>query len=422
VSSASDAASGTGDTAEPGGAGRARDAGGASDAGRAERRALLTIERLGVTFASDRGAIHAVRDVSLTMRRGDVLAVVGESGSGKSVTALTLLGLTRAPGTTITGTATYDGVDLLAASDAQLRRIRGQRIAMVFQDPMSSLNPVVRIGEQIAEQVRVHDGASKRVARARAIEAMSEVGIPHAAERVDSFPHEFSGGMRQRVMIAMALSCSPELLIADEPTTALDVTVQAQILDLILRLRDQRGMSVLLVTHDLGVVAEVADDVAVMYGGRVVEQAPCTDFFDDPRHPYSWGLLGSIPPLNGPRPERLPTIAGTPPSPLAVPSGCPFRARCPHEFAACTDLPALEAATPNHTDRCWLDAQQQRRLRVGPTGHIGLHHSNRDDTTRAHGAGATDGGGAGPTGATSADGGVAATDAVDASGRTEGLA
>jgi oligopeptide/dipeptide ABC transporter ATP-binding protein len=335
---------------------------------------LLSIDGLGVAFASERGPVHAVRDVSLTMQRGDVLAVVGESGSGKSVTALTLLGLTRGRGTTITGSATFDGIDLLGAADRELRKIRGKRIAMVFQDPMSSLNPVVRIGEQISEQVRVHEGASKAVARKRTIEALGEVGIPRAAERIDSFPHEFSGGMRQRVMIAMALSCGPELLIADEPTTALDVTVQAQILDLLLRLRDERGMSVLLVTHDLGVVAETADHVAVMYGGRIVEQAPCDALFADPRHPYSWGLLGSIPPLVGERPEHLPTIAGTPPSPLALPPGCPFRARCPHEFEQCAEVPPLEAHTPGHLDRCWLPLDEQRRRRVGPDGRIGLLH------------------------------------------------
>lgn len=335
---------------------------------------LLEIEGLGVAFPSERGPVHAVRDVSLTMRRGDVLAVVGESGSGKSVTALTLLGLTRGPGTQITGKATFDGIDLLAAQDRELRTIRGKRIAMVFQDPMSSLNPVIRIGEQIAEQIRVHEGASKDEARKRTIEALTEVGIPRAAERIDSYPHEFSGGMRQRVMIAMALACGPELLIADEPTTALDVTVQAQILDLILRLRDERGMSVLLVTHDLGVVAETADHVAVMYGGRIVERASCDELFADPRHPYAWGLLGSIPPLTGERPEYLPTIAGTPPSPTALPAGCPFRARCPHEFEQCGELPPLNERSPGHLDRCWLPLEEARLRRTGPDGRIGLLH------------------------------------------------
>jgi oligopeptide/dipeptide ABC transporter ATP-binding protein len=340
---------------------------------------LLDIDGLGVAFPSDRGPVHAVRDVRLTLRRGEVLAVVGESGSGKSVTAMTLLGLTRGPGTVITGSATFDGIDLIGASDPQLRAIRGKRIAMVFQDPMSSLNPVMRIGDQIAEQIRVHEGLGKADARRRTIEALTEVGIPRAAERVDSYPHEFSGGMRQRVMIAMALSCGPELLIADEPTTALDVTVQAQILDLILRLRDERGMSVMLVTHDLGVVAETADQVAVMYGGRIVEQAPCEALFADPRHPYSWGLIGSIPPLTGERPERLPTIAGTPPSPLALPAGCPFRARCPHEFDRCTEVPPLEEASPGHLDRCWLPLDDQRQLRQGADGRIGLLHDAIDD-------------------------------------------
>ncbi|MBO9531579.1 MAG: ABC transporter ATP-binding protein [Solirubrobacteraceae bacterium] len=337
---------------------------------------LLDIDGLGVAFPSERGPIHAVRDVRLTLRRGEVLAVVGESGSGKSVTALTLLGLTRGRGTAITGKAEFDGIDLIGASDSQLRRIRGKRIAMVFQDPMSSLNPVLRIGHQIAEQIRAHEGVGKAEARKRTIDALTEVGIPRAAERVDAYPHEFSGGMRQRVMIAMALVCGPELLIADEPTTALDVTVQAQILDLILRLRDERGMSVMLVTHDLGVVAETADQVAVMYGGRIVEQAPCDELFADPRHPYSWGLIGSIPPLTGAKPEYLPTIAGTPPSPLALPAGCPFRARCPHEFEQCAEVPPLAetAGAPGHLDRCWLPIDEKRIRRAGADGRIGLLH------------------------------------------------
>ncbi len=341
--------------------------------------ALLEIDELGVRFATEAGAVQAVSGVTLSLRRGEVLALVGESGSGKSVSALTLLGLTRGPGTTITGRATFDGIDLLAASDKALQKVRGKRISMVFQDPMSSLNPVHRVGNQIAEQVLAHEDVSKSVAKQRAIEAMGDVGIPRPAERADSYPHEFSGGMRQRVMIAMALSCGPELLVADEPTTALDVTVQAQILDLILRLRDERNMAVLLVTHDLGVVAETADNVAVMYGGRIVEQASCEDLFRDPRHPYAWGLIGSIPPIIGKRPEYLPTIGGTPPSPRALPPGCAFRPRCPHAFDRCLEMPALTEDTPGHFDRCWIPLEEKRTKRVDAGGLIGLHMGEREE-------------------------------------------
>ncbi len=337
---------------------------------------LLQVEELGVRFTTESGGVQAVSGVTLSVDRGQVLAVVGESGSGKSVSALTLLGLTRGPGTTISGRAVFDGLDLLGASDAELRKVRGKRIAMVFQDPMSSLNPVHRVGDQIAEQIRVHEDVGKKEAGRRAIEAMGDVGIPRPAERAGSYPHEFSGGMRQRVMIAMALSCSPELLIADEPTTALDVTVQAQILDLMLRLRDERGMAVMLVTHDLGVVAETADEVAVMYGGRIVEQASCEELFADPRHPYSWGLIGAIPPLTGDRPEYLPTIGGAPPSPRALPPGCAFQPRCPHRFDRCAEMPPLNPATAGHLDRCWLGLDEKRAKRADADGNIGLHLSD----------------------------------------------
>ncbi|MDO9353293.1 MAG: ABC transporter ATP-binding protein [Solirubrobacteraceae bacterium] len=337
---------------------------------------LLRIADLGVTFASAAGPVHAVREVSLDLHAGQVTALVGESGSGKSVTALTLLGLTRDRGTTVTGSAMFDGVDLVTAPDRTLQGIRGKRIAMVFQDALSALNPVYRVGAQIAEAIQAHEQVGKAEARRRAVEALAEVGIPQASERADAYPHEFSGGMRQRVMIAMALSCQPELLLADEPTTALDVTVQAQILDLLLRLKEERGMGVLIVTHDLGVVAETADRVAVMYGGRIVEEASCEDLFADPLHPYTWGLLGSVPPIDGPKPERLPAIAGAPPSPTALPDGCSFRSRCPHEFSACTGLPSLEAATTGagdrHADRCWLPDEQARAVRHVGEGRIGL--------------------------------------------------
>ncbi|HEV7882658.1 MAG TPA: ABC transporter ATP-binding protein, partial [Solirubrobacteraceae bacterium] len=274
---------------------------------------ILEVRDLAVSFATDDGVVHAVDDVSFDVRAGEVLAVVGESGSGKSVTAMTLLGLTRSPNARFSGTAHYGGTDLIGASDEQLRRIRGAEIAMVFQDAMAALNPVQRIGRQIAEQIQAHEDVSDAEARDRAIALLERVGIPRARERVDAYPHEFSGGMRQRVMIALALSCDPKILIADEPTTALDVTIQAQILERFRELRAQTNAALVLVTHDLGVVADIADRVAVMYAGRIVEQGSLDEIFYDPRHPYTWGLLGSIARIDKPRPARLPTIAGLPP-------------------------------------------------------------------------------------------------------------
>jgi peptide/nickel transport system ATP-binding protein len=297
-----------------------------------------------------------------------VVAIVGESGSGKSVTAMTLMGLTRGPNAQFEGAAHFDGQELIDATDAQLRKVRGAGIAMVFQDPMSSLDPVYRIGTQIVEQIRVHEKqVSKAQALDRAVELMERVGIPRAKERLRSYPHEFSGGMRQRVMIAMALSCSPKLLIADEPTTALDVTIQAQILDELRQLRTDTGAGVILVTHDLGVVADIADRVIVMYAGRVVEQGTLDEIFYDPQHPYTWGLLGSITRVDSDRAERLPAIAGLPPSLLSPPKGCHFRPRCPHVFERCTEVPELAARQPDHAehlDRCFLEPEQKRKLRV----------------------------------------------------------
>jgi peptide/nickel transport system ATP-binding protein/oligopeptide transport system ATP-binding protein len=319
--------------------------------------------------------VQAVDDVSFTVDSGEIVAIVGESGSGKSVTAMTLMGLTRSPNAKFEGSATLKGQELITASDAELQRIRGSQIAMVFQDPMSSLDPVYRIGDQIAEQIRTHDKQmSKGQAMDKVVELLSRVGIPRAAERVRSYPHEFSGGMRQRVMIAMALSCSPSLLIADEPTTALDVTIQAQILRELAQLRTETGAGVILVTHDLGVVADVADRVIVMYGGRVVEQGTLDELFYDPQHPYTWGLLGSITRLDRDRSERLPAIPGSPPSLMAPPQGCHFRPRCPHEFEKCPQVPALEARVPghgDHLDRCWLSAEEKRARRE-IDGRIGL--------------------------------------------------
>jgi oligopeptide/dipeptide ABC transporter ATP-binding protein len=335
---------------------------------------VLEVAHLKVDFRTERGSVHAVDDVTFSLARGEVLAIVGESGSGKSVSALTLMGLTRGPNATISGSARLsDGTELIDASDRELQRIRGSRIAMIFQDPMSALTPVYRVGDQIAEQIRAHEKVSKAAARDRAVELLTRVGIPRAAERARAYPHQFSGGMRQRVMIAMALSCSPEILIADEPTTALDVTIQSQILAEIEDLRRETGVGVLLITHDLGVVAEVASRVVVMYAGRVVEEATLNEIFKDPLHPYAWGLLGSIPRIDKGRPERLPTILGSPPSLLDPPTGCHFRPRCPHAFDECTNSPELKPAEPgsSHRERCFLSIEDKRSLRY-VAGEIGL--------------------------------------------------
>jgi peptide/nickel transport system ATP-binding protein len=336
---------------------------------------LLVVRDLKVRFATEEGAVQAVDGVSFELAAGEVLAVVGESGSGKSVTALTLMGLTRSPNTSFEGTAEFKGIELVGASEDDLRRVRGAEIAMIFQDPMTSLNPVMKIGDQIIEQIAEHEGLPDQQARERAVEMLEKVGIPRARERVDSYPFEFSGGMRQRVMIALALSCNPSILIADEPTTALDVTIQAQILERIRELRDETGAAVILVTHDLGVVADIADRIAVMYAGRIVEQGTLDEIFYDPQHPYTWGLLGSITRMDRPRPERLPAIAGTPPSLADRPEGCHFRPRCPHEFAKCAEVPPLEARISDrsqHKDRCWLTPEEKRDRREIRPGEIGL--------------------------------------------------
>jgi peptide/nickel transport system ATP-binding protein len=336
---------------------------------------LLEVEDLKVSFTTEEGIVQAVDGVSFSVARGEVVAIVGESGSGKSVTAMTLMGLTRGPNARFEGTARLDGLELVTATDSELRRIRGAEIAMVFQDPISSLDPVYRIGTQIVEQIRVHDrSVSRAVARDRAVELLERVGIPRARDRMRSYPHEFSGGMRQRVMIAMALSCSPKLLIADEPTTALDVTIQAQILEELRELRSASGAGIILVTHDLGVVTDIADRIVVMYAGRVVEQGTLDELFYDPQHPYTWGLLGSITRVDSDRSRRLPAIPGLPPSLLRPPRGCHFRPRCPHAFEPCTEVPALEArlsASPGHLDRCWLTVEEKHRRRE-VDGRIGL--------------------------------------------------
>jgi oligopeptide/dipeptide ABC transporter ATP-binding protein len=328
---------------------------------------LLSVRDLRVGFSTEAGRLQAVDGVSFELAAGEVLAIVGESGAGKSVTAQTILGLTRSPNATIEGSVGLRGTELLDAGEAELRKVRGAEIAMIFQDPMTSLNPVYRVGAQLVEAIRAHDSSvGKEAARQRVIELFDSVGIPDAARRVDDYPHEFSGGMRQRAMIAMGLALEPAVLIADEPTTALDVTIQAQILRLLEDLDRKRNLATVLITHDLGVVAEMADRVLVMYAGRVVEEGTLDEIFYDPQHPYTWGLLGSLSRLDRPRPHRLPQIGGSPPSLLAPPSGCAFRTRCPHEFGKCSTLPDLETRlddAPRHGDRCWLDPAQKRELR-----------------------------------------------------------
>ncbi len=326
---------------------------------------LLSVSDLAVRFHTDDGVVHAVEGVDLEVEPGQVVGIVGESGSGKSVSMLTLLGLTRSRTTDVAGRAELEGQDLLSMSDEELRRVRGNDIAMIFQDPLSSLHPFYKIGSQLAEAVRAHHKVSKAAARDRATEMLTLVGIPDPRARLDAYPHEFSGGMRQRVMIAMALINDPKLLIADEPTTALDVTVQAQILELLTRLRDETQTAIVIITHDLGVVAQMADDIAVMYAGRIVERAPAETMFAAPEHPYTWGLLKSIPRLDVPRGEELVPVAGRPPSLINRPSGCHFHPRCPYvrEAHKRTD-PALEPVPgdPRHSVRCLLPASERQSL------------------------------------------------------------
>jgi peptide/nickel transport system ATP-binding protein len=334
---------------------------------------LLEVEDLEVSFATEDGLVSAVGGVTFTLSRGETVAIVGESGSGKSVTVMTLMGLTRSPNSRFAGTARLHGVDLIGASEDKLEAIRGKEIAMIFQDPISALSPVQRVGAQIAEQIRAHEKISKAAALERAVGLMDRVGIPNARQRARAYPHEFSGGMRQRVMIAMALSLSPSVLIADEPTTALDVTIQAQILDEIRQLSAESNSGVIFVTHDLGVVADIADRVLVMYAGRLVEQGTVDEIFYDPQHPYTWGLLGSITRVDRDPPRRLPAIPGQPPSLVRPPAGCPFQPRCPHAFDRCVELPPLAPRLPEtgHLDRCWLKPSDKRALRE-TNGRIGL--------------------------------------------------
>ena len=314
---------------------------------------LIEIRDLRIRFHGDDGRIaHAVDSVDLSVANGATLGLVGESGCGKSVTSLAIMGLLPKQTTEITGAIRFDGLDLLKTPDQTLRDLRGNRLAMIFQEPMTSLNPSFTIGDQIIETILRHRGGSRKSARERAIELLRRVHIPSPERRIDEYPHKLSGGMRQRVMIAMALACDPQLLIADEPTTALDVTLQAQILELMRELKAASGAAIILITHDLGVVAEVCDEVAVMYAGEIVERAPVDELFSAPQHPYTVGLLGSIPRLDH-RAEQLPTIEGMVPNMAQPPAGCRFAARCPFVMEACTKAPPpLAEVSPGHVSRC----------------------------------------------------------------------
>ncbi|MGH7703879.1 MAG: ABC transporter ATP-binding protein [Gemmatimonadales bacterium] len=315
---------------------------------------LLEVENLRISFPTASGPVRPVDGVSFSINRGETLALVGESGSGKSLTSLAMLRLVPAPGRIESGSVLrLDGTDLLGLKGEALRHIRGKRIGMIFQDPMTSLNPVLTVGDQIAEGIRAHRPVSRQEARERAITLLGEVGIPEPADRAGAYPHQLSGGMRQRVMIAIALSGQPELLIADEPTTALDVTVQAQILEVLDRLRSSRGMAVLLITHDFGIVAGRADRVIVMYGGQIVEAAPTVQLFARPSHPYTRGLLASIPRLRGPV-ARLTPIQGAVPPAGSWPAGCRFQPRCPEALSKCSTEPPVVPVSAGHTMRCWL--------------------------------------------------------------------
>jgi oligopeptide/dipeptide ABC transporter ATP-binding protein len=329
--------------------------------------ALLDVKDLKTHFFTSEGVVRAVDGISFSLEAGRTIGIVGESGSGKSVTALSIMGLIpKPPARIVEGSVEFQGRDLTKLSERELEDVRGRQIAMIFQDPMTSLNPTLKIKTQITEVLDRHFGASKDEARRKAIELLEEVRIPNAAERLDDYPHRFSGGMRQRVMIAIALACNPKLLIADEPTTALDVTVQAEILDLLEELRDEHEMALILITHDMGVVAEVADEVAVMYAGQIVEQAPTLELFDHPEHPYTEALLGALPQLEGEdvRRGRLLSIPGRPPDLLAPPEGCRFAPRCPHAELGdgCAEaLPELRRIRPNHLVRSRHPASERQR-------------------------------------------------------------
>jgi oligopeptide transport system ATP-binding protein len=323
---------------------------------------LMEVKNLKTEFHTEEGTVYAVNGISYTLNEGETLGVVGESGCGKSVHALSIMGLIPQPPGKITGgEVIFRGRDLLKLSKNKMRLVRGAEIAMVFQDPMTSLNPVLTIGRQITEALKLHLGMDNEQARARAVELLTMVGIPSAADRLDDYPHQFSGGMRQRVMIAMGLSCNPQLLIADEPTTALDVTIQAQILDLVRRLRDKIGMAMIWISHDLGVVAGLADTVNVMYAGYIIERGKVKDVYHDPRHPYTLGLLGSLPRLDR-KNEKLFSIEGSPPDMRTLPKGCPFAPRCIYRIDKCEENPPLipvADGSEDHIAACWVDVRKE---------------------------------------------------------------
>ena len=319
--------------------------------------ALLEVNELRTHFFTQDGVVKAVNGISFYVDQGETLGIVGESGCGKSVSVLSVMRLIpQPPGKIVGGEVLFQGEDLLKLSDDEIRKVRGNKIAMIFQDPMTSLNPVITIGRQIGEALELHLGMKKEVARQRTAELLTMVGIPEAEARLDDYPHQFSGGMRQRAMIAMGLACNPMLLIADEPTTALDVTIQAQIVELVKRLRDEIGMAIIWITHDLGVVAGLADRMMVMYAGYAVEEAPVKEVYANPRHPYTLGLLGSLPRLDEVRKAKLQSIEGLPPDLIDLPPGCPFEPRCIYAIDKCREVrPELEPVGPRHRIACWVD-------------------------------------------------------------------
>lgn len=316
---------------------------------------LLNVTNLKVSFFTPAGEVKAVNDISYSLDYGEVIGIVGESGSGKSVSSYAIMGLIDSPGKVKEGTIEFDGKKLLELDEKAMQSVRGNEISMIFQDPMTSLNPVFKVGNQLMEAIIKHQKVSKKEAKEKAIEMLRLVGIPSPEKRLEQYPHEFSGGMRQRAMIAMALSCNPKLLIADEPTTALDVTIQAQILELMKELKAKINMSIILITHDLGIISDLCDRVIVMYAGKIVEEAPIDDIFYNPKHPYTWGLLRSVPKLNTEEHERLIPIEGTPVDLLNPPKGCPFAPRCEHAMKIClAENPPYSQVSENHRASCWL--------------------------------------------------------------------
>lgn len=329
---------------------------------------ILEVKNLETSFFTHVGEVKAVRNVSFSVKKGEILGIVGESGSGKSVSLMSIMQLIEHPGKVKSGEILFEGQNLLKKKPKEMLEIRGKEIAMVFQDPMSSLNPVYRIGNQIMESIRYHDKTTKEEAKKRAVELLKMVGIPSPEERLNSYPHEFSGGMRQRVMIAMALACHPKLLIADEPTTALDVTIQSQILRLMKKIQEQEGTTIILVTHDLGVVAELCDRVIVLYGGKIMEEGSVEDIFYHPQHPYTKGLLHSIPSIHNNKGRLIP-IPGSPPDLLNPPKGCPFCYRCPNAMELCVEMePSRYTVSESQNCTCWLQDEEVKKLLAGEDG------------------------------------------------------